>query len=45
MLDHFISLVGCYLRSDLMDFWFWPVVCLGLIYLTPSLIRSLFTWR
>lgn len=45
MTRYIISLVGSYLNSDLIDFWFYPMICLGLLYIFPSFVRSLFSWR
>lgn len=45
MIRHIIPLIGAYLKSDLVDFWFFPMICLGIIYIFPSFVRSLFSWR
>lgn len=45
MINYVIPLIGSYVNSGLMEFWMFPMLCLGLLYIFPSFVRSLFSWR
>jgi len=45
MISYIIPLLGSYFSSDLYQWYLWPMACLGLLFILPSFIRSLFSWR
>lgn len=45
MIDFLISLLATYVTSDLLSWYLYPMICLGLLYIFPSFVRSLFSWR
>lgn len=45
MINYIIPLIKSYISSGLLNFFIYPMICLGLIYIFPSLVRSMFSWR
>lgn len=45
MIDYIIPLIETYVSSDLIDWFLYPMICLGLLFIFPSFVRSLFSWR
>lgn len=45
MINYLIPLYATFFKSGLMPYVFYPLMCLGLLYIFPSFVRSLFSWR
>ena len=45
MINHIIPLIASYLTPGILSWYFYPMICLGLLYIFPSFVRSLFSWR
>lgn len=45
MIDHIIPLIKSYITGGLLSLYLYPMICLGLLFIFPSFVRSLISWR
>lgn len=45
MIEYIIPLIRSYITGGLLSWFLYPMICLGLLFVFPSFVRSLVSWR